>query len=88
MTTTEVHVPISLNETFAVMGCVLVRSIAANAKLPGDWKVVFTCSRDSTLLPSSPLFAWADEYPAEFRWVDPSLWDRFGYHGTGLQQHL
>lgn len=88
MTTTDIHVPITLNENFAVMCCLLVRSIAARAKLPGNWRVVFTVSRDSTLDVDSPLFDWAKEYPVEFHWVDQNRWAEYNYHGTGLQRHL
>ena len=88
MTTTEIHVPITLNEHFAVMSRILVVSIARNAQLPGEWKVVFTCSLDSDLAFDSPLLKWADGYPVEFRWVERTLWDRYEYCGTGLQRHL
>ncbi len=88
MITTEIHVPITLNEHFAVMSCLLVRSIACNAQLPGAWKVVFTCSLDSDLALDSPLLGWAEDHPVEFRWVEESLWEHYDYCGTGLQRHL
>ena len=88
MTTTEIHVPVTLNEHFAVMSRILVGSIAANAQLPGVWKVIFTCSLDSDLALDSPLLNWAKHYPVEFRWAERSLWDRYDYCGTGLQRHL
>jgi hypothetical protein len=49
-----IHVPISLNPNFAHMIYLLVKSIAANAKLPGDWRVFFTVRRDTQEVPWQP----------------------------------
>jgi len=87
MIATEIHVPVSLNEHFGVMSAMLVRSLARRANLPGPWRVVFTVSRDRSL-PTDPAehpdFAWARQYPVEFRVVPQELWDRHGYDGTCL----
>ena len=87
MIRTEIHLAVSLNEHFAVMCEVLLRSIERRAALPGSWRVVFNVSRDA---PASSVstFAWAEAYPVEFRTVPRDLWDRFGYDGTGLQATL
>jgi hypothetical protein len=75
MVSTEIHVPISLNPNFAHMIYFLVKSVAANANLPGDWRVVFTVSRDTDWSLDHPELAWASDYPVEFRWVDQAQWD-------------
>src|SRR5262245_38023362 len=85
MASVEIHTPISMNEHFSVMCHLFVKSIAENAQLPGDWRVVYTVSGDSELSPDSPQFAWARYYPVEFQSVDPELWKAMGYVGTGLQ---
>jgi hypothetical protein len=85
MPTTEIHVPLSLNARFAMMAAMQVRSFVRYADLPGDWRIVFTTSLDSTLTPDSPEFAWTKDYPVSFRAVTRDLWTRFGYDGTGLQ---
>ncbi|MBD3765386.1 MAG: hypothetical protein IE927_11860 [Rhodobacterales bacterium] len=83
----EVHVPITLNRRFAVMCRLLAQSLAARAAFPGDWKIVFTLSLDSTLPPDDPELAWAADLPVEFRWVDRRLFVLYSYDGTGLQRH-
>ncbi|MGJ0394720.1 MAG: hypothetical protein ACR65U_00605 [Methylocystis sp.] len=82
---TEIHVPISLNANFANMSYFLVKSIAANAALPGDWRVVFTVSRDTDWDLDHPNLAWAKAYPVEFRWVDQAHWDALP---TGVHQYI
>lgn len=85
MYSVEIHTPISMNEHFSVMCHLFVKSVAANACFPGDWRVVYTVSGDSELSPESPQFAWARDYPVEFQSVEPRLWTAMGYVGTGLQ---
>jgi hypothetical protein len=82
MVTTEVHVPISLNPTFAHMTYFLVKSLAANANFPGDWRVVFTVSRDTSWNFDHPELAWAKYYPVEFRWVEQAKWDVHSFLAT------
>lgn len=88
MTSTEIHVPISLNRNFVTMSHALVSSLAAKADFPGDWRVIFTVSLDTDQDFTSPLLDWAKDYPVEFRWVDRKLFEDFGYFGTGLQRML
>ena len=87
MVTTEIHVPISLNPTFAHMSYFLVKSLAANANFPGDWRVVFTVSRDTDWDLSHPELAWARDYPVEFKWVDQAQWDQREFFATIEQRH-
>jgi hypothetical protein len=88
MPTTAVHVPMSLNRQFATQTCLLVRSLAARARFPGDWRVVLTVSRDTELTLDTPLLDWTRDFPVSVRWVDEHLWKRHHWHGTGLQMHL
>ena len=88
MPTTAIHVPISLNRQFATQTCLLVRSLAERARLPGDWRVVLTVSRDTELALDTPLMDWTRDYPVELRWVDAHWWQRFHWAGTGLQMQL
>jgi hypothetical protein len=85
MTSTEIHVRISLNRNFATMSHALVRSLATKARFPGDWRVIFTVSLDTDQDLTSPLLDWAKDYPVEFRWVDRRLFDAYGHVGTRLQ---
>jgi hypothetical protein len=85
VTSTEIHVRISLNRNFATMSHALVRSLARNARFPGDWRVIFTVSLDTAEDFSSPLLSWAKDYPVEFRWVDRDLFESYSYVGTRLQ---
>lgn len=85
MYSVEIHTPISMNEHFSVMCYLFVKSVAENAGLPGDWRVIYTVSGDSNLSLESSQFAWARDYPVEFQPVDPELWKAMGYVGTGLQ---
>lgn len=88
MPTTAIHVPMSLNRQFATQTCLLVRSLAERARLPGKWRVVLTISRDTALPLDTPLMAWARDFPVELRWVDEHLWQRYHWAGTGLQMQL
>lgn len=88
MPTTIIHVPISLNRQFATQTCLLVRSLARRACLPGDWRVVVTVSRDTDLTLDTPLLDWTKDFPVSVQWVDQQLWDRYHQDGTGLQMHL
>lgn len=85
MVTTEIHVPISLTPTFAHMIYFLVKSLAANADFPGDWRVIFTVSRDTDWDLDHSELAWAKDYPVEFRWVDQSQWDAHELAKSGSQ---
>jgi hypothetical protein len=85
MVSVEIRTPISMNEHFSIMAYLLVRSLHRNAGLPGDWRVVFTVSRDSVLGPDAPQFRWAKDFPVEFEWVEQRLWDEMGHVGTGTQ---
>ena len=87
MVSTEIHVPISLNPNFAHMIYLLVKSIAANAKLPGDWRVVFTVSRDTAWDFDHPELAWAKDFAVEFRWVDQTQWESQQWLATAIQRH-
>jgi hypothetical protein len=86
MITTEIHTAISLTPAFANMSHFLVRSIARNAQLPDPWNIVFTVSRDTAGSPDTPEWAWARDFPVEFRWVDADLWNRLHFTGTGQQR--
>lgn len=78
----------SLNRQFATQACLLVRSLARNACLPGDWSVMLTVSRDTELTFDTPLLRWTRDYPVSVQWVEPRWWERFHWSGTGLQMHL
>lgn len=88
MTTTAIYVPVSLNRQFALQMEMLCRSLRRNARLPGPWKIIFTLSLDATIELNSPLMAWARDFPAEFRWVDESLWQQHHWAGTSHQQSM
>ena len=88
MTSVEIHIPISLNQNFAVMCHVLAKSIATRAALPDGYRIIFTVSRDTGEDFSTSLFNWKSYYPVEFRWVEQETFDDFGYAGTALQRHL
>ena len=85
MISCEFHVPLSPTPAFANMLFFLVQSIARNARLPGPWKLIATLSRDGDLTAASPEFAWAKDFPVEFRAVDQALWDRF--HAESRQRN-
>lgn len=84
----EIHVPISLNRHFSTMCHLLVLSLATTARLPGDYRIIFTVSRDTEDGFDSPLFSWTKDHPVEFRWVNRELFDAYRYGGTALQRHL
>lgn len=75
--TTEIHIPASPDRRFANMLFFLISSIAAHAALPGPWTAVVTLGRDGDLTPASPEFAWARDFPVEFRVTSPALWDEY-----------
>lgn len=85
---TTIHVPMSLNRQFATQACLLVRSLARNARLPGPWNVVLTLSRDTDLTLDTPLLDWTRDFPVSARWVPEHWWERLHWSGTGLQMHL
>lgn len=88
MASVEIHIPISLTRNFATMCHLLAMSLSAKARLPGDYRIVFTVSRDTDEGFDSPLFAWTKDHPVEFRWVDQALFDAYRYGGTALQRHF
>ena len=88
MPRTTIHVPMSLNRQFATQACLLVRSLARNARLPGDWNVVLTVSRDTDLALDTPLMHWTRDFPVSVHWVPEHWWERLHWSGTGLQMHL
>lgn len=83
-TTVEFHIPITMNLWFSVMTEFLVKSIARNAGLADNWRLVLTVSLDSDLDSSSPEYAWLQDYPVEVRYVEQQLWDELHYFGTSL----
>lgn len=88
MTTTAIYVPVSLNRQFATQMHLLCRSLRRNACFPGEWKVIFTVSRDASIALDSPQMAWASRFPVEFRWVDETMWRQHGWVGTSHQQSM
>lgn len=88
MPTTAIHVPMSLNRQFATQTQLLVRSVAERARLPGDWRVVLTVSRDTEHALDTPLMAWTRDFPVSLCWVDEYWWQRYHWAGTGLQMQL
>ena len=86
MPSVAIHVPITMNEHFSVMLNLLVRSLAKNAELPPDWRIIVTVSRDSDLTLQSECYRWVEDYPIEFRMLDQGLWDRLKYDGHAPQQ--
>jgi hypothetical protein len=88
MPSTTIHVPMSLNRQFATQACLLVRSLARNGALPGEWNVVLTVSRDTDLSLDTPLLDWTRDFPVSVHWVPQIWWERLHWSGTGLQMHL
>ena len=85
--TVEIRIPISANEKFLRMLHYFLESLRQfGGPIGRTAKCVVSVSRDE---PYSDLFAdcpWLNDYFVEIRWVDESLFEEYGYDGTGLDR--